>query len=816
MRKLLGPARHDADLQDISISYPAEYENNSDENYYGKQNVEQEKNPLLGVFSTICKHWFLILFINLLVTALTIVYVAQKRDFYTASARVQVNAEMNPAADSRSGTSSIVVSSGGGDPAYFTTQLQIMEGAGMTRRVIKTLDIENNEDFLNPQNGRNLTVWQNVKKMFGFYRPPDNPPVETAFKPAVKKALNLKNENAADPDAETERLAPFVSKLKRNLNIAPVKDTRTNNRETRLIEIEYTNEDPRVAQKVVNTIADTYVQQNLERKVMSNASAGDFLQKRVGDLQSEIRQGEERLINYAKSNQIVSLDSDQNTVVRRFSDLNMKLGQAENDRVAAQTALQAATQNPLRTVTTESKDSQVIALESRLNEQKQRLAQLKTEFTDEWFEVVQTRKSIEGLETQLAGIAKRASDVQLATLQQNLNESVAREKELRANFETQRAEVMRQNEAAINYKIIQQEIDTNKTLLDSLLQRSRENDVILNGTPNNVLVLDRALLPRSPVGPERMKVVGMAFLVSLFAGVGLAFAIDWMNGSIKVADNVETLIGLPLLAAIPSAPAGLTRRIFPSGLSFSRRKRLQKRYHLSDFERPEFAEAYLQLRTYLMLSTPGGAPQTILVTSAEESEGKTVTALNLAQTLAATGEKILLIDADLRCPRIHNIKELPNNCGLTNLLASKSIDEELLEKSVVRISEDSSLYILTSGERTAQPANLLASREMRALLVKLSQHYSYIVIDSPPVLYFADSAILSAICDAVVVVVRENISSKQTVLKAKKMLQNVGATIVGIVLNGVPLQWSNYTKYKRYSMIDDISSNDGQSVLNLN
>lgn len=813
--KKLNSVKNNSELSEIEPASPTDYEGVYTEGYYGAaSNQGEERQMLSGLFSTLRKHWFLILTINLLITAATIVYVAQKPDYYQASVRIQVNAENNPAAGAtREGGSAVIVNNPGNDPGYFTTQLQILEGAGLLRRVAQTLDLEHNPNFLDPQNNRRLTVWQNVQRMFGFYRPPA--PEQSVAEKLKENKLNLNREKPLDPNAETEKYAPLVGRIKGNLSVLPVKDSRTSFRETRLIEIEYKHGDPVLAAKIVNAIGDSYVLQNLEQKINTNASAGDFLQKRVADLQSEIRLGEERLINYSKNNQIVSLDAGQNTVVQRFGDLNMKLGEAENNRISAQTAYQAALQNQMRAATAETKDAQVVGLESRLTELRQRLAQLKTEYTDEWYEVGQTKKQIEGTDNQLQTLRKRASDIQIAGLEERLNEAVAREKELRGNFDKQRADVMKQNEASINYRIIQQEINTNKTLLDGLLQRSRENDVILNGMPNNVLVAERAAVPNAAAGPERMRNVMLAFIVSLLAGGGLAFLLDWLNDSIHNSDDIETSLGLPLLAAIPSAPVGFGQRLLPKNLSLTRKKQGKKFYDLSIFERPEFVESYLQLRTCLMLSTAGGAPQRILVTSGEEGEGKTVTALNLAESLAKSGGKILLIDADLRYPRLHLIKEINNDLGLTTLLTTGDVTEQLID-GIIQKNGLSNLHILTAGEKTVNPANLLCSQEMRDLLANLSLKYTHIVIDSPPVLYFADSTILSTLVDSVIIVVRDNVSSKQLILKAKKTLQNVGANVVGMVMNGVHLQRSGYNRYKYYESEAELPTEGGYQTLKLN
>lgn len=784
------------------------------DDYYGSTPEPTERQQLFNVFAILRKYWLMVLGITLVGTVLVIVYEARKRDYYSASARIQVNNEMNPAASSSGTSPSSIILNPGNDPIYFTTQLQILEGPGLLRRVVKTMDLENNPTFFRPGKDQESTVWQNVQRMFGFStpRPTTN---GTNDDPIQKIRLELKPDTMTDLDSQAEVLAPYVAYIKGNLTVNPIKDSRTFNRETRLINIEFTHYDPQMATKVVNTIADIYVLQNLEQKVESNATASDFLQKRVAELQAQIRSSEERLINYARSNQILSLDANQNTVVQRLSDLNSKLSQAENDRITAEAAYQAALRNPMSASAAGSKDPRTSGLEQQLTSLRQQLEQLKVEYTEEWPEVKKVQRQITAIENELRTNRKRSTDTQLAGLEQAYREAVARERDLRNNFAIQRNTVVNQNEAAINYRIIQQEIDTNKGLLDNLLQRSRETEVILNGTPNNVRIIDRALVPGSPDGPRRTKNVLIAFVASLLAGIGLAFVLNWLDDTIRVHENFEALLGVPVIGMIPSANSSLTKRLLSSGLVRNGSKRNAKHtYHVEAFQKSHVLEAFHQLRTSLLLSTAGGSPKTILVTSGQPFEGKTVTSLNLAKSLAQLGSKVLLIDADLRCPKMHLINGIGNACGLGTVLTARDMNQALLNRAIQKEIEPN-LDIMCSGPKVPNPANLFGSVELQTLLQQMSAIYSYVVIDTPPVLYFADSVLLATAADAVVIVARANFSSRDILARAKKKMQDIHGNVVGIVVNDIQRNEYKYYNNGYYNQLAQDEADGGGSVLHL-
>src|SRR6185503_4035750 len=305
--------------------------------------------------------------------------------------------------------------------------------------------------------------------------------------------------------------------------VDPVKEERLQYTETRLISIKFTHANPVVAAKVANAVANAFVLSNLEQKTKFTATTGDFLQKRIAELQSQIRHDEEQLINYAKGHEILSLDAAQNTVVDRLSGLNKQLLEAENDRKIAEAAYRVSKEPGASEVL--AKDGTKL-LELELSKLKQKRAQLLVDNTEEWPEVKEVTKQIAALEKEIADTKTTAVSTGSKTLEMRYHEALDREKALRASFEEQRGATRSQNEAAINYHIIQQEIETNKGLLDGLLQRGKENDVILAGTPNNLHVTDYATPPRAPIGPNRLQGVVLAFLFSLGFGVCLATMLE--------------------------------------------------------------------------------------------------------------------------------------------------------------------------------------------------------------------------------------------------------------------------------------------------
>lgn len=744
----------------------------------GMEAEDDYKIRLRDYWQSIRKRLWLIIGVALLATMVTAIYMARMPDVYQAQALAQVDLEeVNPALSGASKNNSVNVISQINDPAYFNTQLRVVTSPSLLRRVVKTVGLEGNENFREPTSTGRASTFQNLLRMVGLGSKSDAKRPATEHLPLTTTVATA----AANTDLEdAQRYHPYVKELLEDLRVEPVVEKRMGygRDNTRLIEIRYQHHDPWLAARIVNAIADVLVLTNLERKAEKSVTTGKFLQKRIAELQTQIRSGEERLLDYSKSNEILSLDDNQNTVVERLIGLNRQLLEAENDRKMAETAYEAAlVPGAANALAEENFSKQISDIKVRLADLSQRRAQLMVENTEEWPEVKEVGQQIRTLEREIEQSHDRSASVLLTNLKTRYNQSRAREETLRSDFEAQRGETLQQNEAAVNYRIIQQEIETNKNLLNGLLQNYKENDVALAGVHNNVHIIDYAVASDKPIGPKRLQGVALALFFALPLGIGLVLLLEYLNDTVRSVEDVEQKLRVVALAAIPASKGQLES----NSAGFLGTSPL--------------AESYRQLRTSVLLSTPGRAPRTLLVTSSLPAEGKTTSSINLATSLAQTKAKVLLIDADLRRPRLRAHFGLSGHLGLSSYLSRDMSDAELM--AMIQRHESSNLYLLTSGPIPPNPAELLGSDQMRRLIKALEPHFTHIIIDSPPVGCFTDAVLISSMVDGVLMVVCCGKTPRELSLRTRQMLTVSGANLLGVVLNQVNTTTPSY-HYQRY------------------
>lgn len=772
--------------------------------YYPNYGIYQdEKLHLRDYWRIIRSHIWLIVGITIISTLIAVIYMARQPDIYEAKARVQVDLENMGTRSGSSEKGTLILNNTGTDPAYFNTQLQILKGEALQRRVVKTLDLDNNPDFFKGSSDK-TTTWKRLTKMVGLGGGSE----ESENDNQVEKIIGTNNserENETPTSeknlAEAQRLSPFVSRIKNSLNIEPVRENSLPNKETRLIEVKFTHSDPKAAAKVVNTVADTFVLSNMERRVENNVSTGDFLSKRVAELQVQIRNGEERLINYAKNNQIISLDASQNTVVDRLVGLNKQLLEAENERKIAEAAYRSGSQ-PNAAEALADLETKATGYQVKIAELKQKRAELLVDYTEKYPEVKQIDDQLKVLEDQLNQSKSRITGNVKTNLETRYKSAVARETAIREAFDKQKAETVSQNVAAVNYRIIQQEIETNKNLLKGLLQQAKENDVLKAESINNISVAEYAITPRAPVGPKRFFGISLVFMLSLVIAVCLSIFLDYINDSIKSTEDVDKFLHLPTLALIPSLGNFNTRRFFGSKDTTSLLGANKPELLINQDPRSALSEAYRQLRTSILLSTAGRPPKLILITSTLPSEGKTTTTINIATSLAQMGSRVLIIDGDMRRPQIHKNFGISNQNGLSRILSSSLNEDEILD--LVQMDNDTGVHVITSGSIPPNPAELLGSDRMKKTLNVFVAHFDFVIMDSPPVITCTDAILMASIAEGTILVVKSGKTPGQLAQRVKQKLGEINAKIIGTVLNKVDKSSSEYyySYYNHYYYTD--------------
>jgi len=753
----------------------------------------------------------LIIAITLLVTTLALIYVGRLPDVYQAEARIQVDMENNPALGAGK-NGAVIINNPGEDPSYFNTQLLLLKSPAFLRRVVKTLDLDQGPNGFSLDSSRRSTTWGNILEMAHLGRN------RTRSEDVPSKPLRANSIAPVSTDGdmgEAQRLEPYVVAIKTGLD---VRLTET----SRLININFNHSDPNTAAKVVNVIADTFVQANWERRSISTSSASEFLQKRIAELQGKIATNERRLLEYAKQHEIFPLDSGRDIVADRLTALDKGLLEAENTRKAAESQYQAALAPGAAAAIVEgNNNSQIATINAKLADLRQKREVMLLEAGENWPEVKELNKQITNLEDQLKETREHAVGVVLTNLETTYRQALAREQSLRKAFQDQHSVAMSQDSAAIDYRMIQQETTTYRGLLDSLLQRSKENEIVLAATPNNVHVTDYATLPVAPTGPQRFRIVALAFAVSFAFGVGLVILLGSLEDGVPIdsVQRVERLFGLPALAVIPVVSGqglgSILRLKNRNGNGHSRlllSGAMRSSFVDSDprpgngnghkglllYEKPHspLAESYKKLRTSVLLSFSDRPPKTLLVTSSLPSEGKTTAVINTGLVMAQTGAKVLLIDGDLRRPSLHSILGIENERGLTTILSSDFSEAEAL--SMITQYQDSSLYVLPAGPTPDNPAELLGSERMRGLITTLHSTFSHVIIDSPPITFFTDAVLISSLVDGVLMIVRGPKSPRQVARHSVQSLDGVGAPILGVILNAVNLRTNNYAYYQNY------------------
>jgi len=734
-----------------------------------------EPTNIRDYLHVVLKRKWLILSLVVVITSLATIQMFRQPSIYEGKTTIRIE----PKPKSVLQTKELVINSGT-DPNFWGTQLKLLENPSLARQVVLTLDLQHNPDFFGGQ--AQVGIFSSLRRVFAREKKPAVA-AAPASEPNVVGESELK-EQPMSPEQLAE-LEPYEDAIISNEQVDPQVGTN-------LVDIKFHHTAPELAQKIANTLAEVFVNNNLERAIVGSTKAEDLLAKKIAELQTQIKHDQEVQLNYARQYNVpLPNDPAKDLDATKLLALSGQLLVATNERKNLQAAYEAArdAKDPYTIPEIQSSD-RIAKLREKISALKEQRDALLVVYTPEWPAVKKIDAQLKPLEADL----DKAPIEVVASMKSRYEAARSKEKMLQQSYDQQHGTTSQQTRYQIEMVAMSHQLEAKKQDLNTLAQKQKELDITKSDRPNEVSISTPSRLPKEAIGPARLRNIILAFLVSLVAGVGLAFLLDFLDDTVKSIDDVDSYIHLPALALIPASRSDRPRLRGVAPVTTVAGSQTTALAMVDDVRSP-IAESYRHLRTSLLLSSAGQPPKTILITSSQPSEGKTTTAINTAFMLAQTGADVLIIDCDLRRPRLHANFDLSNSAGLTNLLSGESDLDGLIQT----YDKQPNLKVLTSGPVPPNPAELLGSDEMRRLLGLLSGRFAHIIIDSPPAISFTDASILSTMVDGVVLVVHGGRSSRAVVRRAKQQLIDVGAHIFGVVLNNVKLETQDYYYAGYYS-----------------
>jgi capsular exopolysaccharide synthesis family protein len=564
-------------------------------------------------------------------------------------------------------------------------------------------------------------------------------------------------------------------------------------KESRIMDIHVEHADPAMAARLCNAIADAYMGFNLDYKLGSTKDAVRWLADQLDDLKKELNQAELALHEFKKHNNVlaVPMEDRQNLLTRQIEKLSEHLTATSMRRMELlakrRQILAARNADPLKDSAILLSESPVIGDIKRICvEENRKLIELKQRYLEN-HPLVRAQQA--KLDTALTDL-RREIDNALAANEARFNEVIDAQKQLAAAVEGAKKEALDLNLKEIDYNRLRRGRENTEKLYGVVLSRLKESDLSGNLRVSNMRVLDRALTPGGPVRPNVRKNLFLALALGLLAGLGLALAVEALDTTVKRQEEVEALTGLPFLGVLPSItddPAMATGRggngvVDPN-----------KDLYIHQNPKSSVAECARAIRTNVLFMSPERPLQTLLVTSTGPREGKTTTAISLAIAMAQGGQRVLLVDTDLRRPRIYRAFGVSGEVGLTNLLVGEG---KLAD--AVKTTEVPNLFVLPCGALPPNPAELLNTDRFGAILEEMRQRYDRIICDSPPVIAVTDAAVLGARVDGVLMVVKAGHTSREGLRRSVRVLADVGCRMLGSVLNDLDVTNRDYGTYYYY------------------
>jgi polysaccharide biosynthesis transport protein len=613
----------------------------------------------------------------------------------------------------------------------------------------------------------------------------------TAVLKGVVEKLGLQNDPAyrnRGPNGKAD-VMDIARAILPQVQLKPVKDSR-------LAQIVISDGKPERAAMIANAVADSYVEYNLDYKLEGARTATAWLSEQASELRRKLQASELALYEYKKNRNLlaVGLDEKMNMNVTNLSHVNRRLSEVRLQRVELESTrklIQAARDNidEKASIPEIQKSDTIRRIKESFVSLVQQKGDLTTKYGDE-------HPRIKAIDSQLAALKERYQyeiDEVLASFEKGYKATVDTEQALERMMEAEKKEAIELSKIEVEYKPLGRAADENIRVYQMIATRQKEIDLTGLMRVNNVRVLERAIVPRSPVFPKPMQNLGIGLLVGLGAGIALAFLIEALDNTLKTQANVESLLGVPVLGLIPIIGGKQEDKDEPD-------KVRERDLGVYLDPRSLAAECCRSIRTNILFMSPDRPVRTLVVTSPSPREGKTTTAINLAVTMAETGGRVLVIDTDLRRPRLHRSFGVPNQVGISTVIVGKSTLDEAIKSTDVP-----NLDVLPCGPTPPNPSELLHTSRFAKVLQDCAARYDRVILDSPPCSAVTDPAVLGNVADGVILIVQAGSTTREAALHACRQLSAAKARVLGVILNEIDFsnpaygyQYYYYQNYSRY------------------
>jgi capsular exopolysaccharide synthesis family protein len=734
---------------------------------------QEKENHLRDYLQIVMNRKGLILTVTVITFLLVTLNTCSKTPVFTATTQVLIEKNMTGA--ELQGTRVYMM----WDPEFMATQFELVRSYNVARRVVDKLQLDTRyrDAFINPAH-TSSSIAGSVKQTLSSL-------LSSVFSQQNRKDTPSASAQSTSKHGQKSDAARIASMIQAGIRIAPIKDTK-------IVRVSYTHEDPAIAQMVANTIVQAYIDETLEIKTSLTKYSLKWMTAKAAEERRKLEDSEKSLQQYMRDNDIITIENKLAIYPQKLSEFSSQLSAAqtkekENEAIYSQIKNAGKDYTQLETLPLFSNNSVLQNLRERIYASEQNIKELSKKYGYKHPIIIQAKAE--------RNLLLKEKEAEIHRIEESTKKayelSQTRVKDLTQFIATAKKELQDMNERFIQYTIMKRDMEMNRSIYDALTTSIKKENVTEQSQDLKIWVTKKADLPGAPSAPNTRKALLQGLMIGLIGGILLAFFIEYLDNTVKSEQEIEERYELTVLGAVEE---------------LSEKKSSIETY-IQENPLSPLAESYRLIRSSLLFSTPDHPPQTLLITSMMQQEGKTTTTGNLAHILAQNNNKVLIIDCDMRRPRQHSLFGITNMYGLSNYLSGNTDEKH----SLIQNTPNEAISMIPAGPVPPNPAELLISKKMALILEKAQQQFDFILLDSPPVQQVTDSLMLGQLVAGTIVVVRAGTTTHEMLHNGIKKLRDNHVHILGVVLNRMKKAHMNkgysgyYSYYSRQKHPDNVN-----------